>query len=160
MRKCAAKSSERRLASSNGLLRGARAGAGPFLSVVGRNVRGMKLNMGGITIDSHDPRALAEFWTKALDLEVVLDADGFFLQLSSRTRPEQPYLGLQKVPEDRAGKNRVHIDFSTEDREGEVDRLVSLGATNVETHDVPGLTWTVLRDPEGNEFCVGSAHAR
>lgn len=119
----------------------------------------MNLNMGGITIDSADPRALAEFWTRALDLEVVLDAEGYFLQLSSRANPAQPYLGLQKVPEDRVGKNRVHIDFSTDDREGEVERLVSLGATNVETHEMPGFTWTVLRDPEGNEFCVGSAHA-
>jgi predicted enzyme related to lactoylglutathione lyase len=114
--------------------------------------------MGGITIDSADPRALAEFWTKALDLEVVFDADGWFLQLQSRAHPQQPYLGLQKVPEDRAGKNRVHIDFSTEDREGEVARLESLGAVAGETHEIPGLTWTVLHDPEGNEFCVGTAH--
>ncbi len=114
--------------------------------------------MGGITIDSADPRTLAEFWTEALGLEVVFDADGWFVQLRSRAQPQQPYLGLQKVPEDRAGKNRVHIDFATEDRAGEVARLESLGAAVGETHEVPGLTWTVLRDPEGNEFCVGSAH--
>lgn len=118
----------------------------------------MDLNLGGITIDSTEPRTLAEFWTKALDLEVAFDADGEFLQLTSRSNPAQPYLGLQKVPEGRAGKNRVHIDFSTADREGEVARLVSLGATREDTHEMPGLTWTVLRDPEGNEFCVGSAH--
>ncbi len=118
----------------------------------------MNLNLGGITIDSSDPRTLAEFWTKALDLEVVFDADGEYLQLSSRTSPDRPYLGLQRVPEERAGKNRVHVDLSTDDREGEVRRLESLGATAGDTHQMPGLTWTVLRDPEGNEFCVGSAH--
>jgi hypothetical protein len=53
----------------------------------------------------------------------------------------------------------VHIDFATEDREGEVERLVALGATRGEDHTVPGLTWTVLQDPEGNEFCVGSPHS-
>jgi predicted enzyme related to lactoylglutathione lyase len=60
------------------------------------------------------------------------------------------------VPEKRTGKNRVHLDFGTNDRLAEVDRLTGLGATVVEEHTVPGLTWSVLRDPEGNEFCVGS----
>ena len=116
----------------------------------------MKLNMGGITIDCAEPRTLAEFWMKALDLEIAFDAEGWFVQLRSPANPTQPYLGLQKVAEPRAGKNRVHIDFSTDDREGEVERLVALGATRVDEQSVPGLTWTVLRDPEGNEFCVGS----
>jgi catechol 2,3-dioxygenase-like lactoylglutathione lyase family enzyme len=116
----------------------------------------MNLNLGGITIDSTDPRTLAEFWTRALGLEVAFDADGWFVQLTSPANPNQPYLGLQKVPEKRAGKNRVHVDLSTGDRAGEVKRLVDLGATEGETHEVQGLTWTVLQDPEGNEFCVGS----
>lgn len=118
----------------------------------------MNLDMGGITIDCADPRALAEFWTKALDLEIVFDAEGFFVQLRSRANPAQPYLGLQKVAEDKVGKNRVHLDFATEDRLAEVERLVALGATKGEEHTVPGLTWTVLQDPAGNEFCVGSRH--
>jgi predicted enzyme related to lactoylglutathione lyase len=113
----------------------------------------MKLSM--ITIDCADPRSLAEFWIKALDLEVVFDADGYFVQLRAPADRTQPHLGLQQVPEERAGKNRVHIDFSTDDREGEIERLVALGATRGEDHSVPGLTWTVLRDPEGNVFCVG-----
>jgi predicted enzyme related to lactoylglutathione lyase len=129
------------------------------LSVVGRSVRRMNLNLGGITIDSPNPRKLAEFWTQALGLEVAFDADGEFLQLNSAANPQQPYLGLQKVSEQRTGKNRVHLDFATDDREGELKRLESLGATVGDTHDMPGLTWTVLQDPEGNEFCVGSAHS-
>ncbi len=126
--------------------------------MVARSVRAMNLNLGGITIDSTDPRKLAEFWTQALGLEITFDADGEFLQLTSPANPQQPYLGLQKVPEKRAGKNRVHLDFATEDRPGELKRLESLGATIRETHEMPGLTWTVLQDPEGNEFCVGGAH--
>lgn len=128
------------------------------MSVVGRNVPGMKLNMGGITIDCAEPRELAEFWTRALDLEVAFDADGYFLMLRSSANPAQPYLGLQKVPEEKAGKNRVHVDFSTDDPDGEIARLVELGATVGDRHEVPGLTWTVLFDPAGNEFCVGSRH--
>jgi hypothetical protein len=60
------------------------------------------------------------------------------------------------VPERRQGKNRVHIDFTVADREAEIERLLALGATRGEDHSIPGLNWTVLQDPEGNEFCVGS----
>lgn len=116
----------------------------------------MNLDLGGITIDSADPRTLAEFWTRALDLEITLDADGYFVELRSRADPSRPYLGLQKVPEERAGKNRVHLDLSTADPDGEVARLVALGAVAGEKHEVPDLRWTVLQDPEGNEFCVGT----
>jgi predicted enzyme related to lactoylglutathione lyase len=67
-------------------------------------------------------------------------------------------LGLQRVPEARTGKNRVHLDLGTDDREAEVARLGSLGASVLAEHDMPGLWWTVMADPEGNEFCVGSHH--
>jgi predicted enzyme related to lactoylglutathione lyase len=126
------------------------------LSVLGRSVRGMNLNMGGITIDCAEPRALAEFWTQALDLEVAHDADGYFIQLASRANPSLPYLGLQKVPEDKVAKNRVHLDLATDDPDVEISRLVALGAVVGEKHEAPGITWTVLSDPAGNEFCVGT----
>lgn len=114
------------------------------------------MKLATITMDCAEPRSLAEFWTKALDLEVAFDADGWFMLLRSPTDPAQPAVGLQKVPEKKAGKNRVHIDFTTPDREAEIERLVALGATRGEDHTVPGLTWTVLQDPEGNEFCVAT----
>lgn len=118
----------------------------------------MNLTLDGITIDCADPRALAEFWTEALGLEVVFDADGYFVQLRSSAQPARPYLALQKVPEERAGKNRLHLDLATTEREGEIERLVALGAVRGADHSMSGMEWTVLQDPEGNEFCVGSAH--
>lgn len=114
----------------------------------------MNLNMGGITIDCAEPRELARFWTEALGLTVEFDADGAFLLL--RAPGGGPYLGLQKVPEEKAGKNRVHLDLSTPNMDEEVARLVALGATVSEKQEAPGLVWTVLRDPVGNEFCVGT----
>jgi predicted enzyme related to lactoylglutathione lyase len=63
-------------------------------------------------------------------------------------------LGLQQVPEERVGKNRAHIDWHTDDRAAEVERLVRLGASVRGEESVPGLQWTVMADPEGNEFCV------
>jgi len=110
--------------------------------------------MGMITIDCADPRGLAQFWTAALGTEVAQDYEGEFLILA----PQEGGLplALQRVPETRAGKNRVHIDFGGSDREAEVKRLVGLGARELAKHEVPGLTWTVLADPEGNEFCVSA----
>ena len=61
------------------------------------------------------------------------------------------------VPEAKTAKNRVHIDFTAADRHAEVARLVALGAVEVDEHAMAGFTWTVLNDPEGNEFCVAEA---
>src|SRR5207245_2644800 len=124
------------------------------LSEVAVSVRGMTIQMGGVTIDCADPHKLAEFWTEALGTSVGADY-GEYIFLNP-TAEGGPFFGLQRVPEERAGKNRVHVDFRTDDRTAEVERLVKLGATAVAEHSVPGLSWTVLRDPEGNEFCVGS----
>ncbi|GAA4444212.1 VOC family protein [Actinokineospora soli] len=120
----------------------------------------MGIQMGGITIDCPEPRKLAEFWAAALDYEVDTDHEGYFIALLPKGGKlgESVYVGLQKVDEPKAGKNRVHLDFHTEDRPAEVARLVELGATVLDEQVIPGLTWTVLADPEGNEFCVGSAN--
>ena len=59
-----------------------------------------------------------------------------------------------KVPEGKSVKNRMHLDFHTADRAAEVVRLVRLGATAHDTHHEYGIEWTVMTDPEGNEFCV------
>jgi predicted enzyme related to lactoylglutathione lyase len=117
----------------------------------------MTMRMGGVTIDCLDPRALADFWTRALGTSITEDHGGEFVFLATSSG-DGPYLGLQRVDEKRVGKNRAHLDFSTDDRAAEVARLVGLGATEVGEHSVPGLIWTILRDPEGNEFCVGSSN--
>ena len=62
-----------------------------------------------------------------------------------------------KVPEPKIAKNRIHLDLMAPDPEAEVDRLVKLGATWVADLDEYGHTWTVMADPEGNEFCVAKA---
>jgi predicted enzyme related to lactoylglutathione lyase len=120
----------------------------------------MAIELGGTTIDCEDPRTLAAFWTAAMDYTISADYSGEFIMLAPEgAKPgEIPYLGLQRVPEKRQGKNRAHLDFHTADRPAEVERLVGLGASVLGEHVMPGLTWTVLADPEGNEFCVGSTN--
>ena len=107
-----------------------------------------------MTIDCADPRRLAQFWTAALNVEVEQDHGEFLVlgPIGSGLR-----LGLQRVGDPTAGKNRVHPDFHVADRGAEVARLVEMGAVEVAEHSVPGLTWTVLTDPAGNEFCVGGS---
>ncbi|WIX88806.1 VOC family protein [Amycolatopsis sp. DG1A-15b] len=114
----------------------------------------MAIHMGMITIDCADPQGLAEFWTAALGTTVAQDY-GEFVMLAPPPAGGLA-VGLQRVPEARAGKNRVHVDFGGDDRDAEVKRLVELGAKEVAEHEVPGLAWTVLVDPEGNEFCVSA----
>ena len=105
-----------------------------------------------VTIDCADPRRLAGFWTEAAGYRVNWDSESFVIL--EPMSGEGITIGLQQVPEERVGKNRVHIDWHSDDREAEVERLVKLGATVRSVESVPGLTWTVLSDPDGNEFCV------
>ncbi|PRH79086.1 glyoxalase [Streptomyces solincola] len=110
----------------------------------------MTLDAKMITIDCGEPRTLAAWWARALDAEIAEDFDGEFVIVGA-----QPLvLGFQHVDEVRQTKNRVHVDFHTEDRAAEVARLVAMGATVVGEHSAGPLTWNVLQDPEGNEFCV------
>ena len=118
----------------------------------------MTLSIGMVTIDCEDPARLAEFWTQALDMTILGDY-GEFILLGAKTG-NSISLGLQRVPERRTGKNSVHIDLRSDlrggaDRAAEVRRLTGLGATQLAERSAPGLAWTVLADPEGNQFCVG-----
>ncbi|MGW1892502.1 VOC family protein [Streptomyces sp. NPDC002004] len=110
----------------------------------------MTLEAKMITVDCADPRRLAAWWAEALDTEIAQDFGGEFVIV----RGKPLVLGFQQVPEPRRVKNRVHIDFHAEDRHAEVDRLVGLGATAVGERSAGPLTWTVMQDPEGNEFCI------
>ncbi|SHF36129.1 VOC family protein [Streptoalloteichus hindustanus] len=114
----------------------------------------MSLTMKMVTIDCEDPQRLVAFWTRALGASVVVDYTEFVILGVEGS----PALGLQRVDEPRAGKNRVHFDLVADDPAAEVRRLVELGATQLAEHSVPGLAWTVLADPEGNEFCVSEKH--
>jgi len=106
-----------------------------------------------VTIDCADPGVLSKFWSEATGYEVRADYDGWYIVLAPPSG-DGLRLGLQKVPEERTGKNRVHIDWEADDRHAEVRRLVGLGATVIAEQVTPEYTWTVLADPVGNEFCV------
>jgi predicted enzyme related to lactoylglutathione lyase len=107
-----------------------------------------------LVLDCHDPEALAPFWAAALGY-VTLGAVENYVLLVPDSRPG-PKLLLQRVPEERAGKNRVHLDIEVPDIESLAGRLLGLGARRVSQgiEAEHGSRWIVMTDPEGNEFCV------
>ncbi|MDI1463728.1 VOC family protein [Catellatospora sp. KI3] len=104
-----------------------------------------------VVVDCADPQAMACFWGQATDWAVH-----WATEHSAVLRSAQgvgPYLRFLRTPDVKTGWNRVHLDvrpYPGDDREAEAARLRALGATAVDV-DVP---WTVLADPEGNEFCL------
>jgi catechol 2,3-dioxygenase-like lactoylglutathione lyase family enzyme len=105
-----------------------------------------------VVIDCDDPDALAGFWAEALGYRKLGRFDEYFVLIA--TKPGHPPLLLQKVPEAKGAKNRVHLDIRAEDVEDEVARLEALGARRVDVGQGEGRKWVTMADPEGNEFCV------
>lgn len=129
-------------------------------------LRLMTARLTEIVVDCRDPLALARFWASVLDYHVVRAEDGQVeiapwqyepsdLARQVRQAPVIPTLVFVAVPEDKAVKNRLHLDIRPAgySHDAEVERLIGLGARR---HDLgAGLQpWAVLIDPEGNEFCV------
>ncbi len=114
----------------------------------------MTLMLAHINFDCENPQRLATFWSAVLDRPVDDGASEFFASIDDHVAGRPSWFFI-KVPESKTAKNRLHVDLTAVDRETEVTRLVSLGASRASDHDEWGAVWTVLTDPEGNEFCIG-----
>ncbi|GAA2900904.1 glyoxalase [Actinoplanes cyaneus] len=112
-----------------------------------------------VSFDCADPYVLAIFWSEVVGHPVgpeFTPGDPEVLIVP----PEGPRLYFQAVPESKSVKNRVHVCLQSPDlgRDGEVGRLLEIGATMFADHRTPdGGGWVVLQDPGGNEFCVTRA---
>jgi hypothetical protein len=137
-----------------------------------------------VVFDANDPAALADFWALALGYVIQPPPEGFDSwddwAAAMQIPPENwndaralidpdgvgPRIFFQRVPESKSAKNRVHLDVNLggghgtpiDERrhrvESGADRLVAAGATIIGPVEQRGEFWMVLRDPEGNEFCV------
>jgi hypothetical protein len=133
-----------------------------------------------VTFDAADPHALARFWASVLGTEVedhsdfvdqlvadgripageriTIDGRSAFRDVAACRDPQgvEPRFYFQKVPEGKVAKNRVHLDIDVESgrKASEVARLTHLGAELAGAHDDRGPLTYVMRDPEGNEFCL------
>jgi predicted enzyme related to lactoylglutathione lyase len=109
-----------------------------------------------IVIDCSDLDRSARFWAALLGYPPGRPATGQYRSLE----PGPPAAGievlLQRVPEVKQGKNRLHLDLRTADLEAETARVTGLGATRLTAEPIieHGWRWHVLADPDGNEFCV------
>lgn len=112
----------------------------------------MTLSLEMITFDTLDAPGLGRWWAEQTGGTFHDDHEGWFVVV---VPPDGgPRLGFQKVDDPTPGKNRVHLDLHPDDAGAAVDRLVQAGATVVAEHEQGPLAWTVLADPDGNQFCV------
>jgi predicted enzyme related to lactoylglutathione lyase len=115
-----------------------------------------------ITIDAGNPYEIAQFWSTVTGWplgEEDQPGDDAVLVVAPAPVPGMLFIA---VPEAKAAKNRVHIDWvpTERTRDEEVERLLSLGAIVHEDHRQPdGRGWVTMADPEGNEFCVERSEA-
>ena len=115
----------------------------------------MALEWEQLNVDAADPVALGRWWTEALGWVVVNDAADEYEIRPAKDR--LPGLLFAPVPEGKTIKNRLHLDLRPDDQDAEVARLLALGARHVDVGQGDEVTWVVLADPEGNEFCVLSS---
>jgi hypothetical protein len=109
-----------------------------------------------LVLDCAEPERLAKFWRAALDYRDYY-ADANLVVLVPKHENSSPLL-LQRVPEAKAGKNRMHLDIVVDDVEAEVHRLQALGAHRIDDamQSLGGTQWVRMSDPERNELCVST----
>jgi predicted enzyme related to lactoylglutathione lyase len=116
----------------------------------------MSLEWEQVIVAARNPADLGRWWQEALGWVVVNEEPDVY---EIRPAPEQlPGLLFVPVPEAKSIKNRLHLDFRPDDRDAEVERFLSLGATRADIGQGEQ-SWVVLADPEGNEFCVLSSRS-
>jgi hypothetical protein len=117
----------------------------------------MDIRIQCLCIDTTDPGRLATFWQAALGWRrTFADENQVALEPPEGTPADgvAPDLLFLRVPEPKAGKNRLHLDLRPGDQAAEVARLEGLGARRVDVGQGAKVGWVVLADPDGNEFCV------
>jgi len=125
--------------------------------------------VGNVTFSCAEPQELGSFWAEALGWPDEEADEDFLQQLRDGGVDERELTGFyvtrnpdgsrprflfQRREKSRPDSYPIHLDFRTDDREAEIERLSGSGATLVETKTDVDRTWTVMRDPDGNPFCV------
>jgi hypothetical protein len=120
----------------------------------------MPSRIAALAIDSVNPRPIAEFWCTVLDWKIIEeDEEGISIGPADGSWPR---IDVIVVPESKTMKNRLHLDLRADgvSTAEELERLLELGARRVDIGQGPEVSWVVLADPEGNEFCLLSRTAQ
>ncbi len=105
-----------------------------------------------VVINTTDEEKLAAFWAKLLGVEIGHRADGFIWL--RRQRQGGYSIAFQRVADPTPGRRRLHLDTSVKDIDAAAAKILELGGSQVEDHEVGGFQWRVMADPDGNEFCI------
>jgi hypothetical protein len=107
-----------------------------------------------ITIDAIRPQVVADFWCAVLGWHVV-EGDSDVISIAPQDN-SGPAIDVVAVPEGKTVKNRLHFDLRADgvSTAEELERLLALGAQRRNVGQGPDVSWVVLGDPEGNEFCL------
>lgn len=119
----------------------------------------MAVTIEQLSIDARDPFTLAGWWAQALGWtrdpaeEPESDEQEIWIH-----KPDDETDGILfvEVSDPKVGKNRLHLDLRPDDQAAEVTRFTELGATRIDIGQ-GDVSWVVLADPEGNEFCILSS---
>ncbi|HEX5740248.1 MAG TPA: VOC family protein [Pilimelia sp.] len=114
----------------------------------------MPSRLAAIAVDAVRPHLVADFWCAVLGWQVVA-ADAEVISIAAADGA-WPTIDVVAVPDGKAVKNRVHLDLRADgvSTAEELDRLLALGARRVDVGQPADVSWVVLADPEGNEFCL------
>lgn len=114
----------------------------------------MTSRLAAIAIDATNPSVVADFWCSVLDWHVI-EEDDEGIGIGPRDHA-WPCLEVFAVPEVKSVKNRLHFDLRADgvSTAVELERLLALGARRTDVGQGPEVSWVVLADPEGNEFCL------
>ena len=113
--------------------------------------------LGWIQMDCHDPRRLAVFWGAVFGVEIdsTFGESAHYVVLA-KAEQDHPHVSLQRVPDPKTSKNRLHFDILVDDVEQATAQIEALGGQRLSLEDFQeyGFRWRVMADPEGNEFCL------
>jgi predicted enzyme related to lactoylglutathione lyase len=114
----------------------------------------MAVSLHHIVIDAHDLQALARFWAQVLGWRILSNREHEVVIGVDETAPVG--ICFMPVKDQKTVKNRLHLDLTPDpdDPNAEIQRILALGARRVDIGQTGAESWTVLADPEGNEFCV------
>jgi Glyoxalase-like domain len=117
----------------------------------------MDIRIQCVVVDSHDGDRLATFWSEALGWRITYRSETEWAIEPPAGDPAvdvAPDILFVTVPDEKVTKNRLHFDLRPVDQTTQVERLLGLGARHVDIGQGDDVSWVVLADPEGNEFCV------
>jgi hypothetical protein len=128
----------------------------------------MTVKIACVVFDCLDALVIGRFWSAAIGRPLDPEASSDFASIGFHERQDRagwrpvdrdadPTWLFTRVPESKTAKNRLHLDVVAADPEVEIARLVELGATRVADREEYGYTWTLMTDPEGNEFDLAKA---